>query len=213
MDESPSHPSNSAVPGRRVRARVSSRSILSCFLSFSTFFSLGVDVPAAAAAEKKPKQDPVLKGLPITDLTADEAILHALNRLAYGPRPGDVERIKQIGLAKWIDQQLNPNSINDSAVEARLDIYPTLKMHSPQLLAEYPNPKQAAKQELKGQNANQQPGAAAAEVIARDIQSKSAPQDPVQQTAQGADAAITAMALNQAVMKFAFRSPLCQTSS
>ena len=71
-------------------------------------------------------------------------------------------------------------------------------MHTPQLLAEYPNPKQAAKQELKAQNqnpnSNPQPGAAAAEVIARDMQGKSAAQDPVQQTAQGADAAITAMA-------------------
>ena len=196
MDESPRHLSKSTLPGSRVRVCVGSRSFLACFLSLSTFLSLGVDVPTAASAEKKPKQDPVLKGLPVTDLTADEAILHALNRLAYGPRPGDIERIKQIGLAKWIDLQLNPNSINDSAVEARLDIYPTLRMHTPQLLAEYPNPKQAAKQELKtqNQNANQQPGAAAAEVIARDMQSKSAPQDPVQQTAQGADAAIAAMA-------------------
>jgi uncharacterized protein (DUF1800 family) len=196
MDEFPRHLSTTHLPSGRVRLRLTPRAILACFLSFSTFFSLGGDVPAAAAAEKKPKQDPVLKGLPITDLTVDEAILHALNRLAYGPRPGDIERIKQIGLAKWIDQQLNPNSINDSAVEARLDIYPTLRMHTSQLLAEYPNPKQAAKQELKAQNqnANQQPGAAAAEVIARDMQSKSAPQDPGQQTAQGADAAIAAMA-------------------
>jgi len=159
---------------------------------------VGIDPPAATAAEKKPKQDTVLKGLPITELTADEAILHALNRLAYGPRPGDIERIKQIGLAKWIEQQLNPNSISDSAAEARLEIYPTLRMHTPQLLAEYPNPKQAAKQELRAQNqnpnSNQQPGVAAAEVIARDMQAKSAAQDPVQQTAQGADAATTAMA-------------------
>jgi len=183
-------------PGNRPRVRLTPRALLACFLSFSTFFSLGIEIPAATAAEKKPKQDPVLKGLPITELTPDEAILHALNRLAYGPRPGDIEHIKQIGLAKWIDQQLNPNSINDSAVEARLEIYPTLKMHTPQLLAEYPNPKQAVKQELKAQNqnANQQPGAAAAGVIARDMQSKSPSQDPGQQTAQGADAGLNAMA-------------------
>jgi uncharacterized protein (DUF1800 family) len=196
MDESPRHLFTTLPPSGGVRLRLMPRAVLACFLSLSTFFSLGIDFPAVTAAEKKPKQDPVLKGLPITDLTADEAILHALNRLAYGPRPGDIERIKQIGLAKWIDQQLNPNSINDSAVEARLDIYPTLKMRTPQLLAEYPNPKQAAKQELKAQNqnANQQPGAAAAEVIARDMQSKSAPLDPVQQTVQGADTATTVMA-------------------
>jgi uncharacterized protein (DUF1800 family) len=191
MEKSSRYLSKLISPRDRPRARRTSRALLACFLSFSTFFSLGFEFPATAAAEKKPKLDPVLKGLPITDLTPDEAILHALNRLAYGPRPGDIERIKQIGLAKWIDQQLNPNSINDSAVEARLEIYPTLKLPTSQLLAEYPNPKQELK--AQNQNANQQPGAAAAEVIARDMQSKSATQDPGQKTAQGADAAINAM--------------------
>jgi uncharacterized protein (DUF1800 family) len=90
-------------------------------------------------------QDPVLKGLPVTDLSEDEAVQHALNRLAYGPRPGDVERVKQTGLAKWIEQQLNPNSIDDRSMEARLSEYPTLKMNTAQLMAEYPNPKQAEK--------------------------------------------------------------------
>src|SRR5580692_6212971 len=49
--------------------------------------------------------DKKLKGnLPITELTADEAITHALNRLAYGPRPEDVAHIGQVGLEKWIDE-------------------------------------------------------------------------------------------------------------
>ena len=85
--------------------------------------------------------------LPITALTEDEAIGHALNRLGYGPRPGDVERVRQMGLEKWIDQQLNPESIDDSALDARLEKYPTLKMSSQQLLEEFPQPNQAAKQE------------------------------------------------------------------
>jgi len=125
------------------------------FLSFACVLSLGVDlgviaaIPAAAAKDKKPKQDPALKGLPITELTADEAILHAINRLAYGPRPGDVERVRQIGLAKWIDQQLAPNSIDDQALNARLENLATLSMSSAQLIAEYPQPKQAAVQAAK----------------------------------------------------------------
>ena len=106
-----------------------------------------IDVPALAAlpAADKKKTDPVLKGLPITELNEDEAVQHALNRLAYGPRPGDVERIKQMGLAKWIDEQLNPKSIDDHAVETRLSVYPTLTMSSARLMTEYPNPKQAEK--------------------------------------------------------------------
>ena len=78
------------------------KSFVATLLSVACILTLGVDLPLPAAPapipaakDKKQKQDPVLKGLPITELTADEAILHALNRLAYGPRPGDVERVRQ----------------------------------------------------------------------------------------------------------------------
>jgi uncharacterized protein (DUF1800 family) len=101
---------------------------------------------------KRPSQRTVLpkkfKGdLPITELTEDQAILHALDRLAYGPRPGDVERIRQMGLAKWIDEQLNPDSIDDSGLDKRLARYATLSMSSAQLLNDFPPPAQAAKKE------------------------------------------------------------------
>jgi uncharacterized protein (DUF1800 family) len=151
------------------------KSMLAVLLSFACVLSLGLDLPlpasAAAAKDKKPKQDPALKGLPITELTADEAILHALNRLAYGPRPGDIERVRQMGLAKWIDQQLNPNSIDDKAVEARLENYPTLRMSTANLIAEYPQPKQAEKQAARQAQAEgpQSRSDAAAAVIARDM--------------------------------------------
>jgi uncharacterized protein (DUF1800 family) len=129
------------------------KALLAAFLSIACVLSLGVDVPATAAIpaakDKKPKQDPALKGLPITELTADEAILHAMNRLAYGPRPGDVERVRQMGLAKWIDQQLASNTIDDKAVNARLENLPTLSMSSARLIEEYPQPKQAAIQAAK----------------------------------------------------------------
>src|SRR6202162_742967 len=131
------------------------KALLAAFLAIACVLSLGVDAPAiaaippAAAKDKKPKQDPALKGLPITELTVDEAILHAMNRLAYGPRPGDIERVRQMGLAKWIDQQLTPNSIDDKAVNARLENLPTLSMSSAQLIQEYPPPKQAAIQAAK----------------------------------------------------------------
>ncbi len=149
-------------------------------ISTACVFTLGIDLPTQAAeastsvsfpstSDKKLKQDPVLKGLPVTELSTDEAILHALNRLAYGPRPGDVERIRQMGLAKWIDQQLNPNSIDDKVAEARLDAYPTLRMSSKQLLADYPQPKQAEKQADKQPPAPQTRGDAAAAIVAQDM--------------------------------------------
>src|SRR5256712_415637 len=83
--------------------------------------------------------------LPITELSEDEAILHALNRLGYGPRPGDVERVRKLGLEKWIDQQLHPESLDDSGLTARLDRYPSLALSAAKLLDQYPAPDVAAK--------------------------------------------------------------------
>jgi uncharacterized protein (DUF1800 family) len=155
------------------------RSFLAAVLSFACVMSLGLESPAqaavpAAAKEKKPKQDPSLKGLPITELTADEAVLHALNRLAYGPRPGDLERVRQMGLAKWIEQQLNPNSMDDRALDARVADYPTLRLSTAKLIDEYPQPKQAEKlaekqaQARVQQNQSRSDGGAA--VIEKDMQ-------------------------------------------
>ena len=84
--------------------------------------------------------------LPINELTEEQAILHALNRLAFGPRPGEVERVRQLGLERWIEQQLNPETIDDAALEKRLDRFPTLKLSSTELLEKYPQPQQAARQ-------------------------------------------------------------------
>jgi uncharacterized protein (DUF1800 family) len=92
--------------------------------------------------------DKKFKGkLPITELTEDEAILHAMNRLAYGPRPGDVDQVRQMGLEKWIEQQLHPESINDADLNLRLQRYPSLEMSSKRLLEEFPHPDQNAKQQ------------------------------------------------------------------
>ena len=156
------------------------RSFLAMALSFALAFSPGFDVSAAAATsaaakDKKSKQDPSLKGLPISELSPDEAILHALNRLAYGPRPGDVERVRQMGLPKWIEEQLNPGSIDDKALEARLQNYPTLRLSTGKLIDEYPQPKQAAKlagltkEEFKEQQAEKRRANSAAETVERDM--------------------------------------------
>jgi uncharacterized protein (DUF1800 family) len=96
---------------------------------------------------KSAESSKALRGLPTEALTEDEAILQALNRLAFGPRPGDVERVKELGLQKWIDRQLHPDSIDDSALDARLARFPTLKMSSAKLLDEFPEAQVAARRE------------------------------------------------------------------
>jgi uncharacterized protein (DUF1800 family) len=106
------------------------------------------DATADAVAPDFVALDKKFKGnLPITQLTPDEAIVHALNRLGYGPRPGDVQRIRQMGLDKWVEEQLHPETINDGAFEQRLENYPTLKMAPRRLLDQFPPAQQAAKKE------------------------------------------------------------------
>jgi uncharacterized protein (DUF1800 family) len=73
-----------------------------------------------------------------SSLTADQRILHALNRLGYGPRPGDLERVKRMGLHAYVEQQLNPRQISDAAADQALASYRTLEMSTADLVREYP---------------------------------------------------------------------------
>jgi uncharacterized protein (DUF1800 family) len=123
------------------------RAIAAIVIAAMTFAApWAVGTAAAQSPSNKIKLDKKFKGkLPITELNEDQAIMQAMNRLAYGPRPGDVDYVRKIGLEKWIDQQLEPNSLDDSALETRLQRYPTISMSSKQLLENYPNADQGAK--------------------------------------------------------------------
>ena len=76
---------------------------------------------------------------PRKGIQGDQKVLHALNRFTFGPRPGDVEAVQAMGLQRWFDRQLNPASIDDSALEARLAMFPAMRMEQAELLRRYPN--------------------------------------------------------------------------
>src|SRR3954470_442900 len=67
----------------------------------------------------------------------DKTILHVLNRVGFGPRPGDVERVRDIGLNQYIDQQLHPERIADAAMTARLSGFETLALSSRAIAEDY----------------------------------------------------------------------------
>lgn len=73
-------------------------------------------------------------------LTEDQKVLHVLNRLGFGARPGDVEKVKSIGLKNYIEQQLNPNSIGDEVADAKLRNFDVLKLSNDELFSKYPAP-------------------------------------------------------------------------
>ncbi|MBV9147708.1 MAG: DUF1800 domain-containing protein, partial [Acidobacteria bacterium] len=98
--------------------------------------ALSVALPLSAAS-KKPA--PASKK-PLPPLTGEQRAIHALNRLTFGPRPGDLDAVLQTGVDKWIDQQLHPESIDDSALNARLGPLRTLRMSPRDMVQNFPSP-------------------------------------------------------------------------
>jgi hypothetical protein len=77
---------------------------------------------------------------PDKKLSEEQKIIHVLNRLGFGARPGDVEKVKAMGLQKYIDQQLDPAKIDDSVAEAKVKNLEVFGMSTADLFAKYPNP-------------------------------------------------------------------------
>ncbi len=90
----------------------------------------------------------------------DKTIAHVLNRLGFGPAPGDIERVRTIGLDKYIDQQLRPESLADQRMTSRLAGFDTLTRSSRELADDYFMPAQMERRRTK-QQATSQPAEAA----------------------------------------------------
>ncbi|HEY3770734.1 MAG TPA: DUF1800 domain-containing protein [Candidatus Angelobacter sp.] len=94
------------------------------------------------AGDKKSKSKPANAATPAAQMPMedDKRIVHALNRFTFGIRPGDVDRVQAMGLDKWFDEQLRPEKIDDSAVEARLAPFRTLNMSTKEMVENFPSP-------------------------------------------------------------------------
>jgi uncharacterized protein (DUF1800 family) len=79
-------------------------------------------------------------------LASEQAAVHVLNRLAYGPRPGDIDRVRQMGVQAYMEEQLNPPPL-PVALSQRLDKLETLQMSTGEALARF----QEARQEKDGE--------------------------------------------------------------
>ncbi len=114
-----------------------------------------VTIPAiAVSAKKKDAKDAKESGVArqfLQQIPKDQRIEQALNRLTFGPRPGDAAQVKAIGLKAWIDQQLHPNRIEENPVLIeKLKTFDTLTMSAEKMVREYPSP-QILKQMVAGQ--------------------------------------------------------------
>jgi uncharacterized protein (DUF1800 family) len=107
---------------------------LSLFLSVSS-------VPQLLAKKKDKAAD--------SGLSEQKRAMQALNRLTFGPRPGDIQQVMAMGVDRWIDLQLHPEKIPDGAMESRLAPFRTLRMSSKEIVEEFPD-NQMIKQVMDG---------------------------------------------------------------
>jgi hypothetical protein len=100
------------------------------FVTFLLCFSLACTVPQLLAKKKdKAASSP----------DDHRRVLHALNRLTFGPRPGDVQLVMAMGVEQWIDLQLHPERIDDRALNARLEPLRTLHMSTREIAEDFPD--------------------------------------------------------------------------
>jgi len=78
--------------------------------------------------------------------TADQQVQQVLNRLGFGARPGDVARVRAMGVDRWIGLQLAPDRIDDAAAEALLTTYEGLRVPTADVVAAYTEGQQAIRQ-------------------------------------------------------------------
>ena len=89
-----------------------------------------------AAADKSSKKK----------LTEEQRIVHVLNRLGFGARPGDIERVKAMGVENYINQQLAPEKISDAVAEDKVKTLSSLTLTTAELYEKYPQPGQLLRQ-------------------------------------------------------------------
>jgi uncharacterized protein (DUF1800 family) len=122
--------------------RIANKAVAFLLLSalLASAFAAGISAQNMNGGMKAPGSKSAAK------LSQDQRILHVLNRLGFGARTGDVERVKAMGIDNYIALQLSPEKIDDSASEAKLQNLATLRMSTAELYEKYPQPNQLLKQ-------------------------------------------------------------------
>jgi uncharacterized protein (DUF1800 family) len=96
-----------------------------------------IGMSAQSSRARTTQTKPAVVRSDVRELPADQQIIHALSRLTFGAKPGDVQRVRAIGLDNWIDQQLHPDKIDDSAIQAFVSKYSVLHQDQNALLQQY----------------------------------------------------------------------------
>jgi uncharacterized protein (DUF1800 family) len=104
--------------------------------SLAVFLCLSLIGPPSPVAAQTRAARPAYRS---TQIQGDDRILHALNRFTFGPRPGDLESVRSIGLDRWFEQQLHPATLDHSGLDARLAQFPAMQWSPEELLYRAPS--------------------------------------------------------------------------
>jgi uncharacterized protein (DUF1800 family) len=112
---------------------LSNKSFITALVGFSLCLVSGISIYAAKNTAPAAQFH--------QSLSNDQKAEHAVSRLTFGPRPGDIQRVQALGLKKWIDLQLHPDRIPENPVlAAKLRPLDTLGMSTAKMLQNYPSP-------------------------------------------------------------------------
>lgn len=112
---------------------LSRRRFLQATAAASGAAAVGRTVPAAASdALTLP-----IAGASLPLLTSDDTVLHVVNRLTFGPTPELMDHVRTVGVAAFVDEQMNPGALDDSACDEILEVFPALKLTSQEQVAQY----------------------------------------------------------------------------
>ena len=118
---------------RAILSANKSTGYIAVFLALLLQLHPAISLPSAASA-------PGVLNKPAR-MTEDQRVAHVLSRLTFGARPGDFERVKAMGVEAFINQELDPDALDNSALIARLKRLPTLGMATPVIIEQYTPPK------------------------------------------------------------------------
>lgn len=111
---------------------------LACLLALSTPLSLA----------QNSKKNGKTKESPTSRLSEEQKAIHLLDRISFGPRPGDVEAVKKLGWEKYLDAQLHPERLTDQVAEEKLKAIESIHLNNAELARYYPPP-QVLREALK----------------------------------------------------------------
>jgi uncharacterized protein (DUF1800 family) len=105
--------------------------------SYITSLLCAALIATTAGGQASSKPRPSALRLDHRELPAHQQVIQALNRLTFGPRPGDAQRVRAMGVDKWIDLQLNPSRIDDAPFEQFASRYNILNQDQNGLLQQF----------------------------------------------------------------------------